>query len=247
MRALWKLTLIQMKLYLREPMGVFFTLLFGPVMLVLLGLVFGNDPEPLFGGLGHLDIAVPAYIAIIIGIVGLTTVPITNATRRETGVLRRFSATPLHPLTYFLADVLVPFIMTLLGVLFLFFVGKAAYNVRFEGYLINIVAGICLGTFAFLSLGYALSGLIPSARMATVVGNIVLFPMMFLSGALVPLEVMPETVQKVSRFLPLTHVVTLLRGLWYAERWGEHLTEVTVLVGVLILGLFIVARTFQWK
>jgi ABC-2 type transport system permease protein len=104
-----KLTLVQAKLYLREPMAAFFTLLFGPSLLILLGFIFGNDPDPMLGGLGYLDRSVSGYMAMIIGIVGLTAVPITSATRREAGVLRRFSATPLRPLTYFLTDVLVPF------------------------------------------------------------------------------------------------------------------------------------------
>lgn len=242
-----KLTFVQAKLYLREPMGVFFTLLFGPVMLILLGFVFGNEPDPMFGGLGYLDVSIPAYTAIIIGIVGLTTVPITSATRREMGVLRRFSATPLRPLVYFLTDLLVPFVMTLLGILLLFLVGKVVYNVRFEGSLLSVMAGISLGAFAFFTLGYALAGLIPSARAATVIGNVVLVPMMFLSGALVPLEVMPETVRTVSRFLPLTHLVALLRGLWFGKGWGDLLAEVTVLTGMLIVGMVIVARTFRWE
>jgi ABC-2 type transport system permease protein len=68
-------------------MAAFFTLLFGPALLILLGLIFRNVPDPMYGGLGYLDMAVPAYIAMILGIVGLTALPITGATRREMGVL----------------------------------------------------------------------------------------------------------------------------------------------------------------
>jgi ABC-2 type transport system permease protein len=247
MLALRKLTFVQTKLYLREPMGVFFTLLFGPVLLILLGFVFGNDPDPMFDGLGHMDVSVPAYAAIIIGITGLTTVPITTTTRRETGVLRRFSATPLQPLTYFLSDILAPFIMILVGILLLFVTGKIAFNVRFEGSLVHVIGGVCLGMAAFFSLGYALAGLIPSARAAIAIGNIVLIPMMFFSGALIPLEVMPEAVQKVSRLLPLTHLVSLLKGLWFGDGWGDHLPALAMLIGVLVVSVIITIRTFQWE
>ena len=112
-----KLTLVQAKLYLREPMAAFFALLFGPSLLILLGFIFENDPDPMLGGLGYLDRSVSGYMAMIIAIVGLTAVPISSAMRRESGALRRFSATPLRPLTYFLTDVLVPFLMTLVGIL----------------------------------------------------------------------------------------------------------------------------------
>jgi ABC-2 type transport system permease protein len=191
--------------------------------------------------------SVPAYMAMIIGIVGLTAVPIAAAIRWEAGVLRRFSATPLRPLAYFLTDVLVPFFMTLLGILLLVFVGMVVYRVRFEGNLFGLLAGISLGTCAFFALGYALVGLIPSARAVVVVGNVVLYPLMIFSGAMVPLEVMPDTVLTISRFSPLTHLVALLRGFWFGKGWGDLLTEVAVLAGVAIVGTIIVARTFRWE
>jgi len=162
-------------------------------------------------------------------------------------VLRRFSATPLRPLTYFLTDVLVPFVMTLLGILLLFLVGTVVFYVRFAGNLFSLLAGIGLGACAFFSLGYALVGLIPNARAVVVIANVVLYPLMIFSGAMVPLEVMPDTVRTISRFLPLTHLVALLRGLWSGKGWGDYLTEVAVLVGIAIVGTVIVARTFRWE
>jgi ABC-2 type transport system permease protein len=242
-----KLTLVQAKLYLREPMAAFFTLLFGPSLLLLLGFIFGNDPDPMLGGLGYLDRSVSGYMAMIVAIVGLTAVPISHATRRESGVLRRFSATPLRPLTFFLTDVLVPFLMTLLGILLLFLLGTVVFHVQFEGNLFSLLGGISLGACAFFALGYAVVGLVPSARAVVVIGNVVLYPLMIFSGAMVPLEVMPDTVLTISRFLPLTHLVALLRGLWFGEGWGGYLTEVAVLAGLAIVGMAIIARTFRWE
>jgi ABC-2 type transport system permease protein len=242
-----KLTLVQAKLYLREPMAAFFTLLFAPSLLILLGFIFGNEPDPMLGGLGYLDRSVSGYMAMTIAIVGLTAVPISSATRRESGVLRRFSATPLRPLTYFLTDVLVPFLMTLLGILLLFLLGTFVFHVQSEGNLLSLLAGITLGAFAFFAAGYALVGLVPSARTVVVIGNVVLYPLMIFSGAMVPLEVMPDTVQTISRFLPMTHLVALLKGLWFGQAWGAFLTEVAVLAAIGIVGTLIVTRTFRWE
>ena len=247
MAGFQKLAVVQAKLYLREPMSAFFTLLFGPSLLLLLGFIFGNEPSAATGGLGYLDQSVPAYMAIIIAIVGLTAVPINSSIRREAGVLRRFSATPLRPLTYFLTDVLVPFVMTLVGILLLVLVGVVVFGVRFEGNLFSLLGAIILGACAFFALGYALTGLIPNARAVVVIGNVVLYPLMIFSGAMVPLEVMPETVRTISRYLPLTHLVALLRGLWFGKGWGGFLTEVAVLAGLTIVGVVIVARTLRWE
>ena len=242
-----QLTLVQAKLYLREPMAAFFTLLFGPALLLLLGFIFTNAPDPMLGGRGYLDLAVPAYMAIVIGIVGLTAVPISAANRREAGVLRRFSATPLRPLTYYLTDVLVPFLLTLLGILLLVLVGMIVFGVRFEGNFFSLLAGIVMGACAFFSMGYALVGLISSARAVILIGNVVLYPLMIFSGAMIPLEIMPDVVRTISRFLPLTHLVALLRGLWFGQAWGNLLTEMAVLAGVTIVGMVITALTFRWE
>ncbi|MEW6568183.1 MAG: ABC transporter permease [Chloroflexota bacterium] len=247
MRALWKLTLTQVKLYVREPIAAFFTLAYAPMMLVLFGSIYGNEPTPLFGGRGTVDVSVPAYTALIIVAVGLIGLPIETATSREMGVLRRYRATPLRPTVYLAAEVLVYFAMTLLGVLFLILVGKIGYNMRFDGNPVMVLGGFMLGTLSFFSLGFLIASLAPTARIAQTVGMVLAFPMMFLSGASIPLEVLPPTVRHVSQFVPLTYVVTLLRGLWRGDVWADHLTETGVLVGLLIVGVVLSARTFRWE
>jgi ABC-2 type transport system permease protein len=247
MRAFWKLAFVKAKLYLRDPMSMFFTLLFGPLMLLMIGLIFGNSPNPLYDGRGQVDVSMPAYMAMIIGVVGLTAVPINFTIQRETGQLRRFRITPLRPLAYFVADALIPFVMILVGILLMILVGKIAFAVQVEGYLPSIIAGIFLGEFAFICLGYILAGIVPSIRVAIAAGNVIVYPMVLLSGAFIPLEVMPKAVSTVSRFIPLTYVATLLKGLWFGEGWSGYLIDVAVLAGIVVVGAFIVTRTFRWE
>ncbi len=247
MRGLGKLTLYNLKLYLREPMASFFTLLYAPMMLVLFGSIYGNEPSPMFGGRGTVDVSVPAYIALVIVTVGLISIPIGTASRRETGVLRRFRATPLRPLTYLVADVAVYFAVTALGVLLLVATGKIGFHLKFQGNVLSVALGFILGMSAFTALGYVVAGLSPSGRAAQAIGMFVAFPFMFLSGATVPLEALPAGVRSVAQFIPLTHVVTLLRGLWTGGSWGSFGKEIAVLVGVLVVGVAVSAQTFRWE
>ncbi len=87
----------------------------------------------------------------------------------------------------------------------------------------------------------------PTARTAQVIAMVLLYPMLILSGAAWPRELMPAGVQTVSNFLPLTYVVNLLSGLWNGEPWGNHLLDVGVLVGMLLLGILISVKTFRWE
>ncbi len=247
MRAFWKLLIVQAKLFLREPIAAFFTIVFAPMMLVLFGTIYGNTPTPMFGGKGTVDVSVPAYIAMIIVMVALISLPIGTTTARDAGVLRRYRATPLPALTYLAADVIVYFFMTLLGVAALVLVGRLGYGMRFEGNIFSVLAGFTLSAISFFSFGYVLASVAPTARVATTVGMVVAYPMMFLSGAGIPLEIMPESIRSFSRYLPLTHVVTLMRGLWAGDPWSSHLTEVAVLVVVMIIGIVLSVRFFRWR
>jgi ABC-2 type transport system permease protein len=199
MKALVKYTWTEIKLYLREPMGAFFTLVFPLMMLFLFGSIYGNEPSALFNGYGSVDVSVPAYTAMII------------------------------------------------GMLLLILAGKLVYNLRFDGNALNVTLAFVLSSLSFFSLGFVLASIMPNARTAQVVGMVIFYPMLFLSGAGMPLEILPQTVRNLSKFLPLTHVVTLLRGLWTGEVWSQHITEVWVLLAVLAAGVLISAKTFRWE
>ncbi len=247
MRGLRKLILVEIKLYLREPAATFFTVAFAPMLLLLFGTIYGNKPNPFFGGRGMVDVSVPAYIGLIIVSVAFMGIPISTAANRESGVLRRYRTTPLHPAAYIIANITSYYVMTMLGVIALVAVGKGVYGMKFGGNVMFVWAGFTLGSFAFFALGYLIAGIAPTARVAQTVGMVAAFPMMFLSGSAIPLEVLPPSVRSVSNFIPLTHVVTLMRGLWAGESWGIHLTDLAVLGGVFVIGMVLSARLFRWE
>ena len=246
MKSLLKMTWMEAKLFLREPIGAFFTLVFPLMMLFLFGSIYGNKPTPMFDGRGTIDISIPAYTAMIIATTGLMAITITLATYRENGILRRLRTTPVSPQVVLAAQVIVVFGMTSLGMLLLVIAGKMVYHVRFDGNAFSVLAGFVLSSLSFFGLGFILAGLMPTARSAQVVGMVLLYPMLFLSGAGFPRELLPEGIKKISTFLPLTYVVNLLRGLWIGETWSQHTTNVIVLAAMLVVGVVISIRTFHW-
>jgi len=247
MKSLFKMTLMETKLFLREPYGAFFTLVFPLMMLFLFGSIYGNEPTTMFNGRGTVDVSIPAYTAMIIATTGLMSLTITMTAYRENGVLRRLQTTPINPLIILLAQVIVLFLMTTFGMFLLIIAGKLFYQIQFDGNVFNVFLGFLLCSFSFFSLGVVLAGLMPTTRTATVVGMVLLYPMIFLSGAGFPRELLPEAIKKISTFLPLTYVVNLLRGLWVGETWRLHITEVIVLSAVLVIGVLISIKTFRWE
>jgi ABC-2 type transport system permease protein len=247
MKSLSKMTWMEAKLFLREPMSAFFTLIFPLIYLFMYGAISGNEPTPMYGGRGTIDAAIPSLTAVIISMAGLMSTTITLATYREKGILRRLGTTPVSPLVVLAAQVIVVFAMTCLGMLLLIAAGKLVYHVRFDGNAFSMLAGFVLCSLSFFGIGFILAGSMPTVRSAWVVAMVLLYPMLFLSGAFFSIELLPAAVQKVSAFMPLTYVVNLLSGLWIGEPWSSHLLDVGVLAGMLLLGILITTKIFRWE
>ena len=247
LRILWKMTWVETKLFLREPMAAFFTLAFPLMILFLFGGIYGNEPNEMFGGRGTVDMLVPAYMAMIIGTVGLMFVTINMSTYREKGILRRFKTTPLRPVTILLDTVLVNFAMTLVGTGLLIVAAILTFDLQFDGHVIPFLLAFILASLSFFSLGFVIASLAPTSRVAQVVGMVLFYPMLFLSGASIPLQIMPGSIQRIADFLPLTYVVKLLQGVWFGEPAGEHLFEIFILTGLLVVCAVISALTFRWE
>jgi|Deesub1362B_J571_1020462.scaffolds.fasta_scaffold15001_2 ABC-2 type transport system permease protein len=247
MRGVWKLILVEAKLLLREPIVVFFSLIFPLMSLFLFGAIYGNDPKEIFQGRGTVDISVPAFSALTIATIGVGTIPSRIATYREKGILRRLCATPVRPLAILAAQVVVYFAMTLLELILLLIAGRLVYQIRFDGNLVSVFLGFTLTAHSFFAFGFVIASLARTAREAQVISTVAFYPMIFLSGATIPIELLPEGIRRYVSLLPLAHAVALLRGLWFGGTLIAHTKEVTILLGMLILGVIVSTKTFRWE
>ena len=248
MRGLSTLCRVQAKLFVREPAAFFFTLVFPCLLMLLFGAIFGNQPMTQWGlSVGYVDMQVPALAAIIIGSVGLIGIPTATSAARETRVLRRYRATPVSPLTLISADVLVNFAMSVAGMTLLVLLGKLLFGLRFSGSWPLVIGVFTFSAFSFFALGYLVASLSPTARVAQTVGMAAFFPLMFLSGAAMPHQIMPERVLRIADDLPLTHVVSLLQTSWTGEPLAGRAPEMLWLLGIGVAGTVFSVKYFRWE
>jgi ABC-2 type transport system permease protein len=228
MRALTESTWVEVKLFLREPLTVIFTLALPLIFLFVLGGIFGNTPNPdVYRGAGPLDFYVPGYLALVWTAVGLLAMPVHLARYREDGVLRRLRASAAPLSTIFGSQVAVAFLISALGGLLV--VGSAAvvYDISPPVSLAGVIAAWLLCGLLFSALGLLLST-IPSSRGALGAGLGLFFLMMLLSGVGPPPEVLTGPMRTVSDLLPLTYMVRLLQDPWLGLGWGWTDTAVVL-------------------
>jgi len=247
MKILGYLTYTEFKLFIRTFANVFFALVFPSMLLLMFGGIYGNEPSDLFQGHGTVDVSVPAYIAMIIAVTGIMSLPLSVSGYRERKILKRFKATPINPFYILLSQIFINFIMTILGMVILFLIGKTVFELNFMGDFVDMSFAFIISTLSIFALGFIIASFSPNIKFATVVANIVYFPMIFLTGATLPLEIMPETMVNISKIIPLTYAVELLKGVWLGGELSEYLRQIFVLFGILVLCAIISIKNFRWE
>lgn len=225
---------------------VFFSLAFPVMMLAIFGSIFGNEPTDFFDGLGTVDVTVPAYMALVIAVTGLTSLPLTMAEYRDKGVLRRLLVTPASPLILLLAQLVVNVALTLMGLALLVLVGVAFFDLHLAHNWAAFVPALLLVLVSTFSIGLLIAAWAPNERTATTIAMLVYFPVIFLSGATFPLEMMPEGVRTGAKVLPLTWGVDLLQGAWIEGATVNWALGVAILAGTTVVCLLLSVRFFSW-
>jgi ABC-2 type transport system permease protein len=242
-----RLVTFELKLQVRNLFTMSFALVFPVMMLLLFGAMYGNEPSSLTGNRGTVDLMLPAYTCMIVAVTGLMSLPLTVASYREQKILKRFMATPVQPLQILISQVVVNSITTFAGIALLVVAAKLVYNVQFFGNALTTVIAFLLVMASMFSLGLVIAGVTPSARAATSLAFALYFPMLFLSGASIPLYIMPKPMVTLSNFLPLTHGVKLLSGVWLGGSLLDYGLELAILVGVTLVCAGLSTRFFKWE
>jgi ABC-2 type transport system permease protein len=195
---------------LREPALMFRGVAFAVVLTVVFGLA-GDKHDKSLGGLSLVEVYVPVMMVFSMGILAVSAIPATLATYREKGVLRRLSTTPLHPRALLGADFIVASALIVVAMALVVIVAKAAFGVRLPSEVPGWLVTVILSGAALLGVGALIASVATSARLATALGTILFFPMMFFAGLWVPLQQMGSTLRTVSHYTPLGAAVPAIQ------------------------------------
>jgi ABC-2 type transport system permease protein len=248
LRGLWKLTWIEIKVFLREPLGAIGTIVVPVLIFIVLGRVanlrFGGIP-PAANGIPRGD--VPVLVALLIAISAVLSLVTIISIYREGGILKRLRATPLRPQTILSAHVIVKLLLTAATLVLMFLAGKRYFPPGAHVPWFSFTIALLISTWSILSIGFLIASIVPTARFAQPIGAAILYPMLALCGLFVPLQALPPALQVVARVLPLTYAVSLLQGIWKGEAWSAHIGDVAALVAVFAICTALSAKVFRWE
>ncbi|GLW25917.1 ABC transporter permease [Microbispora triticiradicis] len=229
MKAFTALTAAELRLLSRDPASLFFMVAF-PLMLLVLKRGDGG--------------AVPGYLAMIAAIGGMGALPGLLASYRERKVLKRLATTPISPILLLGAQLVSQVAAGLAGSALLVVVTVAVFGARAPGDVLMLTAAFLLCSVMACALGFVIAAVVRNTRGASLIGMLVMFPMIFLSGAAVPRKALPGSLRQIGDFLPLTPAVEALGGAWSGTAVPFPLL---ILAGIIVAATATGAALFRWE
>ncbi len=248
LRGLWKLTWIEIKVFLREPLGAFGSILIPVLVFLLVGRAIGRGATPAaLAANNFIQTGLPVFASILIALNAVLSLVTIISIYREGGILKRLRATPLRPQTILTAHVIVKLVLTAATLALMVMAGKRYYPVGVHVPLFSFTIALLISTWSILSIGFLIASIVPTARFAQPIGAFLMYPMVAVSGLFVPVQSLPPVLRAVARVLPLTYAVSLMEGIWKGEAWSAHLTDVAALVLAFVVCTALSAKVFRWE
>ena len=246
LRGLLKLTWVEIKIFLREPLGAIGTIVVPVLVFMVIGrAMHTKTPTPTTESFARVGL--PILVAILIMVSAVLSLVTIISVYREGGILKRLRATPLRPQTILTAHVLVKLLLTAVSLSLMILAGKRYIPPGVHPPIFSFAIALLLSTWSILSIGFIIASIVPTARFAQPIGAVVLYPMIAFSGLFVPVSLMPPVFRLVAHALPMSYAVSLMQGIWLGDPWSPHLADVAALILFFFVFTTISAKVFRWE
>jgi ABC-2 type transport system permease protein len=247
MRGLLKLTWLEIRIFVREPLG--FVAAVGVPLAMF--LVLGRSVSPVADHSARttqfLAQDLPLFLSIFISINAALSLIAVISIYREGGILKRLRATPLRPAVILGAHVLVKLVFTGISLLLMILAGRRFYPVTLHPHVAGFALAVVVTTVAILCMGFIIASMVGTARFAQLIGSAIFYPMLLVSGMFVPLSSMPRPLALLGSVLPMSHAVALLRGAWAGAGWLLLMPHLGALALTIVICLALTTSVFRWE
>lgn len=237
----------EMKLSLRDMNMVIFAICIPLVVLIILGVIYGNKPAYDGAAYTFLEQSFGALTTIAICAGGVMGLPLVVSDYRGRKILKRFKVTPVSPAMILAVQVAIYTIYSVASLILLYIVSALFFGFHMGGSMIAFLGGYLLVMLSIFSIGMMVGGIAPNSQTAGVIASLLYFPMLIFSGATLPYEVMPSALQKVADILPLTQGIKLLKAASLGLPIENVFVPIIVMVVLAALCIGVSLRFFKWE
>ena len=247
MNTLIRQTRMQMRLFLRRKDELFWTLAFPVLFILLFGAIYGNSK---WEGMSirSIDYLLPGIIVMGAMVTGIMRTATGFVQEREQGIYRRLALTPLTRTTLIGSQLLQHYLVIIVQTLLLVAIGGLAFKTHLTGNTALFWLTLSVGALCFMSIGFALTGLIKTLRSATPIIQITYFALMFLGGIFFPNSLLPKWLGNAAGILPSTQMGDALRAVVYNGAGIGDIWQKLAIMGAWIAVCMVISiRFFRWE
>lgn len=247
MKAYRTMLKTELKLSLRGMDMLIFAVLVPIIVLVVLGVIYGDQPA--FEGAEYtfLEQSFGAIVSIAICAGGVMGLPLVVSDYRSKHILKRFKVTPVKPIVILLVQVTIYAFYALVSLMSVFAIASLFFGFTMQGNTAQFVLGWLLVMVSMFSIGMMVGGIAKNSKIAGIIASALYFPMLIFSGATLPYEVMPAAMQRVSDILPLTQGIKLLKSATLGLPIGNVVFPIVIMLIIAAVCSFIAIKFFKWE
>ncbi|GMQ57067.1 ABC transporter permease [Vallitalea sediminicola] len=237
----------ELKLSLRGMDMFIFAICMPLVVLIILGIIYGNNPAFDGAEFTFLEQSFGALTTISICAGGVMGLPLVVSDYRSKKILKRFQVTPISPTMILLVQVVIYTLYSVTSLLLIYLAATLFFDFKFNGSWLQFLIGYILVMLSMFSIGMMVGGIAPNVKSASMISSILYFPMLIFSGATLPYEVMPEALQKVSDILPLTQGIKILKSASLGLTIDNTIFPIIIMVFLAVVCISISIKFFKWE
>lgn len=237
----------EFKLSLRGMDMFIFAICMPVVVVIILGAVFGNKPA--FTGASYTfleqSFGAAASIAIIAG--GVMGLPLVVSEYRHKKILKRFMVTPISPSHILTVQVAIYALYSIISLILVYAAASVFFGYQLKGSWFTFLGSYLLVMLSMFSIGVLVGGVSPNTKIASILASVLYFPMLIFSGATLPYEVMPVSLQKTADILPLTQGIKLMKAASLGLPINSVLLPVITMILLVLICTSISVHFFKWE
>ncbi len=215
-----------------------FTVLSGPIGLNTASVSVKAD--------NYSDYLIPGLIGFVILTSPMFSMTYVVSSYKKDKIFRQLSLTPLTKSEWFVAKFFWYLIVSIISAVEIIALGYFLFNSQLT-FTVLMIPFILVGVFLFTSLGVLAGSVSKTEEGASVIGNIITFPMMFLAGTFFPVSIMPKWLQTVAHGLPLYYIIDGLNSVMVYSNMRSAFIDTVVSIAVCAVVFAATYAVFSWK
>ena len=196
----------------------------------------------------YIDFLIPGLLAFMLMNLSIAGSGFNLVEYRRRGILKRLFVTPIMPKDFIVSIVLARLVIVLIQLSVVLWFALLVLDIQLTGGLVSLYGMIMLGSLVFLCFGFCFGSVAKTQEAIRPLVTSFTFPQLILSGVFFPISSLPEIIQPIAEFLPLSVIASSLRGI--ANDGLSLLSFDLNLLGVvvwLIVSFFLATRYFVWR